>query len=462
MKCCYCGAELDTSNFCPRCGNDVRIWKKTQFISNYLYNQGLEKAKKRELSYAAQALTLSLQYNKRNTDARNLLGVVYMEMGELYLAFSEWCISLNFQSQENDARYFLASCQQTGSQIDRMNLTIHKYNQCLQYCHQQTYDLAVIQLRKVLEQSPHLVKGHLLMALLQMREGKYDQAMESLKRVEAIDRSNPTARAYREECSRYLGRDGKVLRPKEKKQRRSLKDWYRDLQENSSMASVVNLIIGAVAGAAVVGFLVVPAIRHSQNAAQSNGLVEANATISSKAREISALNEKIDEQKQAVKDAKQEAADAQDTITSYQNLMKAYDLYRSKSYTSAGKYMEKVQRKLLDSDNKKIYDEIMAVVKTTLLKQEYNEGMTAYWQNDYKAASKSLKKVVDEEEGYDRYKAAYYLGDCYVQLKDTKQAKKYLQLCSEKSGSFIYRNRASKALKSLGSSDKKSSDTEEN
>ena len=111
MKCCYCGAELDTSNFCPRCGNDVRIWKKTQFISNYLYNQGLEKAKKRELSYAAQALTLSLQYNKRNTDARNLLGVVYMEMGELYLAFSEWCISLNFQSQGNDARYFLASCQ---------------------------------------------------------------------------------------------------------------------------------------------------------------------------------------------------------------------------------------------------------------------------------------------------------------------------------------------------------------
>ena len=93
MKCYYCGASLDFTDTCPECNADVRVWKKINSMSNRLYNDGLEKAKVRNLSGAADSLKVSLRYNKMNIDARNLLGLVYYEMGETVNALSEWVIS---------------------------------------------------------------------------------------------------------------------------------------------------------------------------------------------------------------------------------------------------------------------------------------------------------------------------------------------------------------------------------
>ena len=48
--------------------------RKNQQIANSFYNLGLEKARIRDLSGAAQCLKKSLHFNKYQTDARNLLG----------------------------------------------------------------------------------------------------------------------------------------------------------------------------------------------------------------------------------------------------------------------------------------------------------------------------------------------------------------------------------------------------
>lgn len=65
-------------------------------LSNTLYNDGLKKANIRDLSGAAQSLRISLRYYKANIPARNLLGLVYFEMGEVVDALSEWVISRAF------------------------------------------------------------------------------------------------------------------------------------------------------------------------------------------------------------------------------------------------------------------------------------------------------------------------------------------------------------------------------
>ncbi len=93
MFCYNCGAQLDSTDTCPNCEADVRVIKKIQAVSNRLYNDGLAKAKVRNLSGAIDDLKLSLRYNKMNMDARNLLGLVYFEMGEAVDALSEWVIS---------------------------------------------------------------------------------------------------------------------------------------------------------------------------------------------------------------------------------------------------------------------------------------------------------------------------------------------------------------------------------
>ena len=59
------------------------IAAKNRQIANSYYNLGLEKAKVRDLSGAAQCLKKSLHFSKYQTDARNLLGLIYYENGEV-------------------------------------------------------------------------------------------------------------------------------------------------------------------------------------------------------------------------------------------------------------------------------------------------------------------------------------------------------------------------------------------
>ena len=54
---------------------------KLVYQSNYWYNDGLKKANIRDLSGAIVSLRRSLQYNRSNIAARNLLGLVYYGRG---------------------------------------------------------------------------------------------------------------------------------------------------------------------------------------------------------------------------------------------------------------------------------------------------------------------------------------------------------------------------------------------
>ena len=87
------------------------IQKRNAQIANSYYNLGLEKAKLRDLSGAAQSLKDSLHFNKYQTDARNLLGLIYYESGEVSDALVQWVISLNLQPEKNLADHYLDEIQ---------------------------------------------------------------------------------------------------------------------------------------------------------------------------------------------------------------------------------------------------------------------------------------------------------------------------------------------------------------
>ena len=125
-------------------------YKKVVSVSNFYYNDGLEKANVRDLSGAVVSLTECLKLNKMNIEARNLLGLVYFEMGETVDALSEWVISKNLQPEKNIADAYIEAVQNSPSQLENLNQAIKKYNQALVYCRQGSLDLALIQLRKVL------------------------------------------------------------------------------------------------------------------------------------------------------------------------------------------------------------------------------------------------------------------------------------------------------------------------
>ena len=167
MNCPRCKAPISMQlNRCNQCGQSIQVYNKVIARSNAFYNIGLEKAKVRDLSGAIAALNESLKYYKGNVDARNLLGLVYYEMGEIVPALAQWILSKNVSSEKNEADTYINSIQTNPNQLESVNLTIKKYNSALLSAKQRSEDLAIIQLKKVVSLNPNFVKAQHLLALL--------------------------------------------------------------------------------------------------------------------------------------------------------------------------------------------------------------------------------------------------------------------------------------------------------
>ena len=270
MECYKCRAKLGIEENCPNCGVNVRMYKKLVATSNAFYNIGLERAGVRNLSGAVDALKISLQYYKRNIRARNLLGLIYYEMGETVSALSEWVISKNYQDKDNSADRYLNDVQNNPSLLNTINQTIKKYNQALVYCHRDNTDLAVIQLKKIISTNPKLVKAHQLLALLYIRDGKYDLAVKSLRLAEKTDHNNTITRRYLEEINVQSG--AKADKGRKKRKKETTVEYHNgnetiiqptNLRDNSGWMMILNILVGLVIGVTATYFLIVPSIRQS-------------------------------------------------------------------------------------------------------------------------------------------------------------------------------------------------------
>ena len=83
MICYRCGSVLGSGRHCLHCGANITVYRKIVRISNAYYNAALEQARVRNLTAAVASLERALEYDKKNTKARNLLGLIFYELGEI-------------------------------------------------------------------------------------------------------------------------------------------------------------------------------------------------------------------------------------------------------------------------------------------------------------------------------------------------------------------------------------------
>ena len=206
MNCIKCNMPLENVYVCPHCGHVDKVAKKIIYSSNWHYNQGLAKAKVRDLSGAVTSLSQSLKYNKRNTDARNLLGLIYYQMGEIVAALSEWVISVHFQERNNIAADYIQAIQNNPAKLKAANKVIQKYNLALSYMQENNADLAIIELKRVVNMSPTYIRAYQLLGLLYMQRKQYAAARKVLMRAVKVDRNNMTTLRYLKEVNRLHGK----------------------------------------------------------------------------------------------------------------------------------------------------------------------------------------------------------------------------------------------------------------
>lgn len=448
MRCIYCGAPLADTDFCTGCGADVSLQKRIIRISNLLYNRGLEKASVRDLSGAQSLLRQSLKFNKENIDARNLLGLCCYETGEVVQALVEWVISSNIQPQDNPAGTYLQTLQNNKNRLDTINSTIRKYNQSIEYCREGHEDMAVMQLKKVIAQNPKLVKAYQLLALLYMKYEEWDKARKLLKKAAAIDSTNTTTLRYLAAVQQERGRGAFYRRKKQDEDGPAAPDaplryvsgndviiaptTFRD---SSTIATVINIFLGVLLGAAVVWFLTVPSVRQSANEAANRQVTDANTSLATVTATVQDLQDQIDSANEKADQAEDEKDKANQQVESYNDLLNVADLFVQGDQTKTIDALGELNADDYDGNGKTLYDDISAQVGDALFSQYFNAGTTAYVNRNYTEAASQLQQAVDSDaDGTNSsyHDALYYLGFAYYYSGDSARADETFQKFAEK------------------------------
>ena len=320
-----------------------REWKNRR-IANAYYNQGLALARQRDLTGAAAALKKSLRFDKFQTDARNLLGLIYLEIGEAGSALCQWVISLNLQEQDNLAEEYLQRVQGSGGYLETADQAAKKYNQALVYAQNENEDLAVLLLMRMLDDFPNYVKAQELLALLYIRHEDCIKAGRCLYQVLKVDCYNPTAQRYMAVAKHNTG--------KAEVEKRKLKNAFshRQMQdddiiippsykENTGWQSVMNILVGLILGVAVVYFLIMPAKQEAMNALHNKEQLANLEQINQKSLEIDSLMQQLEDAKKAQEAAEGSLeameADSGGVISQYQNMVKLLEAYRAEDAKTA-------------------------------------------------------------------------------------------------------------------------------
>ncbi len=439
MLFCYrCGVALSEKSYCTSCGADVGRYKKILYMSNRYYNRGLEKAQIRDLTGAVEDLRQSLKLYKRNTQARNLLGLVYFEMGETVSAMAEWVLSQHFQKDKNIATDYIETLRTNQVLLDNINSSIKKYNQALNLCRQDSLDVAKISLKRVVSNNPRLLNAHLLLALILMKEEDYAAAKKELILVRRIDRGNITAALYLRMAEENLNTDTKrkkkstdtavtiqsgneiIIQPNNRK-------------ENTFLSVFLNIFVGLLIGLLVGWFVLGPIRVRLQRTEENKELANAYEEINLKSTTISTLEQQknsITVQMEGLKDQLDAYEGNNGIMDGYKHLLMAVKEYSKGDAADKNliaSYLDKVDQnnseKLKDSEFLEVYNILKTSIGESVADTYYENGYNAYRQEDYVTALENFKKAV--EYNSENVDALYYLACTYMANKDYDNAKYY-------------------------------------
>ena len=422
MNCMNCGAFLVDKDldYCPKCGCNVLIQKKVDYLSRQYYNQGLEKASVRDLSGAINCLKQSLMYNKHNIQARNLLGLVYFETGEVVAALSEWVISKNLQPSRNLASEYINKLQANSNKLEAINETIRKYNDALNLCREGHEDMAAIRLKKILTQNSKLIKGYHLLALVQMKEGEYNKARRTLRRAAKIDKTNTTTLRFLSEIDEQTGVSTRLDRQKKSRfgnknsEEKDIGSISKDMviptapyKEKSRVSLFFTLVAGFAAGLLAFYLLAVPAIQQGIYREANQQIVKYSDAVSSQGAELTKAQSQAQESGDTVEAASKQIEEEKKKSSSYEALLEAYAAFQLQNMDEAALKIQNVYADLLSADLKGIYNTICNSTGTTGI-----EGTTDSTSSD------ASSDGTDSTGGTDNGDNADVAGDVYSDSGD--------------------------------------------
>lgn len=429
MVCPNCGHVYDHGTNCPQCKLDTVLFTRTVKISDSLYNKGLAQLKLNDFSSAIDSLTKSIEINKNNIQARNLLGLALFEIGHIGTALKHWVISSSLLKDENPAARYIDEAQKSGRVLERLNDSVRMYNQALEYIKQKSDDMAIIQLKKAIEINPKFVDALNLLTLCYLIQRDKEKASQTAERVLALDVNNAVALNY------YFEIHPSKTRPDTRAKKTSAAPQPTSYQKvtvrekkntNFHIMEILFFVIGAVCMFGALYVLVMPAItrEHDKQLEEYQGLLASSAQQYES--QLEALNLELVARDNQIDTM---GAEVDNWIDRYEmqertnKVLIAHGFLTDAKYQEAVDYIADVDTNGLAYDIVEKAESINLIAYPKLAQQYYEQGSKAYDAKDY------AKALVDLERAY-LYVAdgatiypdvLYYLGLTYALEEETSE-----------------------------------------
>ena len=447
MKCPNCGAKINKESVCPDCGINLAPYIRARAISARFYNRALEMAHDSDLSGAISELKKSIAFNKNNINARNLLGLVYSETGDIASALKQWVLSINIQQEKNLAADFLASYEKDTRRAEQLEQSIKLYNEALSDIRDRNDDMAIISLKKALNLNPRFIEANNMLALCYLMRGKNSQAVDLINTVLKQDINNDKALRY------YRGLYPDKSRPVPKGYRSDPRNsaYYmpqtvaRNSRANSKRTQPVipMFFFGFISAAIIVSLLAIPQIiEKKQNelnmqAAKYNELKQSFDELSTKYNESSASLSQ--EQKT------QSKMSLQDRV---KQINTAETLYNSDNATEAAMILVNIDTTDFSPEIMEQYSKQKQLILPLAAEQFYTGGRQQVENNDIETAKTLFNQCLKccQEGDEIRYSALYQLGKIAITENDEQTAAECFQQVAENHPVQSVKNEAKRYL----------------
>jgi len=277
---------------CPKCGLDYDTLSKAGVISDFLFNKGLAAAKSDNMTTAITYLTKSVEFDKMNKNALNLLGLCYYNTGKINEALKVWVLSFHYYGTNSAAARYLKAVEADSAQLELMRSATNIYNKALSFAQKNNEDLAISRLKTVVEDSPNFVDALNLLALCYMRVKNNKEALDCVEKALAVDDGNIVALAYYKELSKTSAgrkaatRDVYITPPAKRQKNRYEEVNKRALPERFKIVELVCFLMGVALAAAFMYFVAFPGLTEYQYNTLTNERDELRQQVETDERKV--------------------------------------------------------------------------------------------------------------------------------------------------------------------------------
>lgn len=433
MNCPVCN-QPRSGNICPVCKMTTGTLRKIRATSRWFLAQGLRKTMGGDYDSALEDLRKALRYDKKNTEARNIIGLIYFHRGEVVESVREWTLSLYCQKEGNRAAMYLQELQKNPRQYDALCDSLTLYNEAVDQARKGDMEFAIVRLRKAVNLNRSFVRAYLLMALCYIQTNSLKKAQSALEKAERIEPMRIEPERYRDfirekqdageadtgqdiqDFSRNFYVQQNMYQPDmqeisggKRDRKISMKNWSGPIMQ------MVLFFLGVLCCLGFMMTLYVPA-KTSQYRQEARQREEELAGTADRTKE---LEEDLARKQQEIQEYKQQAAQHQKEMENLKNqyesnaagsqeelLWQAANEYYTEKFTDSGNTLYRIQQEKLTGNAAAFYEELFSLIQAKVVSTYSNEAYSQYAAAvalEGEAQTKALEAALTEVE-----KARYF------------------------------------------------------